>query len=114
MTPPPVLEGPRVLLRPVEPGDHDALRSFLADPSVARWWGPPRPEIDALGDWLASDEDTWVWTIVVDGDVASSLQASEETEPDYRHAAIDLFLGSAFQGAGIGPEAIRVVARWLF
>jgi aminoglycoside 6'-N-acetyltransferase len=111
---PPVLKGERVVLRGVEPDDHGDLRTFLADPSVARWWGPGRPDVDALDDWLANDPETTVWTIQVDDKVAGSLQASEEAEPDYRHAGIDLFLGPEFQGKGLGTEAIRVIAAWLF
>jgi aminoglycoside 6'-N-acetyltransferase len=42
------------------------------------------------------------------------LQFTEEREPDYRHAGIDLFVGGAWQGQGTGPEAIRLVARYLF
>jgi aminoglycoside 6'-N-acetyltransferase len=111
---PPVLRGERVILRPVEPDDHPALRSFLADPSVARWWGPPRAGVDVLDDWLDNDPDTTVWTIELGGRVAGSIQTSEEADPDYRHAGIDLFLGPEFQGEGAGTEAIRVLARWLF
>ena len=111
---PPVLRGERVLLRGVESGDHAQLRAFLADPSVARWWGLAKREVDVLDDWLDADPETTVWTIDVDGDVAGSIQASEEADPDYRHAGIDLFLGPDFQGQGLGTEAIRVLARWLF
>ena len=110
----PVLRDERVVLRGVEPSDRTELRSFLADPSVARWWGPPRADIDVLDDWLANDPETTVWTIEVHGRIAGSLQVSEEGDPDYRHAGIDLFLGPEFQGKGVGPEAIRVVAKWLF
>jgi aminoglycoside 6'-N-acetyltransferase len=49
----------------------------------------------------------------VDGAVVGSLQVAEE-EPDYRHAGIDLFLAADYQGRGLGPEAIRLVARYLF
>jgi aminoglycoside 6'-N-acetyltransferase len=94
--------------------DHDILRSILADPSVAEWWGPPKPGVDVLDDWLDLDPETTVWTIEVAGNVAGSIQASEEADPDYRHAGIDLFLGPEFQGKGLGTEAIRVLARWLF
>lgn len=45
--------------------------------------------------------------------VIGAIQASEENEPDYRHAGIDLFLATAAQGRGLGPEAIRLVATWL-
>lgn len=101
-------------LRPVEPEDVAILRTHLQDPSVARWWGPVRPDLDVADDWLDPDPDTTVWTIEVDGAVAGSLQTAEESDPDYRHAGIDLFLGAAFQGRGLGSDAIRTAARWLF
>jgi aminoglycoside 6'-N-acetyltransferase len=110
----PSLSGERILLRAVEPRDHAALRSFLADPSVARWWGPARPDVDALDDWLDADANTTVWTIELDDQVAGSIQAGEEADPDYRHAGLDLFLGPDFQGMGLGREAISVAAGWLF
>ena len=84
----------------------------LLDPTVRRWWGQGAGG-DVLDEWLEADDDTTVWTIEVDGRVGGSIQASEETDPDYRHAGIDLFLGPAFQGRGLGPEAVRVVAGWL-
>ena len=33
---------------------------------------------------------------------------------DYRSAGIDLFLTTDAQGRGLGPDAIRAVARYLF
>jgi aminoglycoside 6'-N-acetyltransferase len=110
----PSLTGERVVLRAVIAEDHEILRSILADPSVAQWWGPPKRDVDVLDDWLEEDPETTVWTIEVDGNVAGSIQASEEADPDYRYVGIDLFLGPDFQGQGIGTEAIRVLARWLF
>ncbi len=110
----PILRGERVLLRPVRADDVPALRAILHDPSVARWWGPPRDGVDVADDWLAIDPDTTQWTIEVDGVVAGSIQAAEEDDRDYRHAGLDLFLGPAFQGHGLGRDAIRTVARWLF
>ena len=65
-------------------------------------------------DWLDAEPDTTVWTIAVDDEVAGSIQTAEEADADYRHASIDLFLGPAFQGRGLGSEAIRTVAHWLF
>jgi aminoglycoside 6'-N-acetyltransferase len=109
----PVLHGSTVRLRPVTPDDVAALRAILLDPSVARWWGPPRAGVDVALDWLAIDDDTTQWIIEVDGVVAGSIQAAEEDDPDYRHAGLDLFLGPAYQGRGLGRDAIRTVARWL-
>jgi aminoglycoside 6'-N-acetyltransferase len=32
----------------------------------------------------------------------------------YRHASIDIYLGSPFQGHGAGTEAVGLLARFLF
>jgi len=32
----------------------------------------------------------------------------------YRHAGIDIYLGSRFQGRGAGREAVALLARYLF
>jgi aminoglycoside 6'-N-acetyltransferase len=110
----PTLVGRTVTLRAVVPTDVPSLRSFLLDPSVAAWWGPPRAGVDVADDWLDSDEHTTAWTIERDGEVAGSIQAAEEVDPDYHHAGIDLFLGPSFQGQGLGSDAIRTLARHLF
>jgi aminoglycoside 6'-N-acetyltransferase len=36
------------------------------------------------------------------------------TDPDYRHASIDLFLATAVHGRGYGTDALRTLARYLF
>jgi aminoglycoside 6'-N-acetyltransferase len=110
----PLLRGERVTLRPIGDDDVAALREMLVDPSVARWWGPTRSGVDVADHWLDVDPETTQWTIEVGGRVAGSLQASEEEDPDYRHAGLDLFLGPDFQGHGLGRDAIRTAARWLF
>lgn len=110
----PTLRGQRVVLRPVLDGDVATLRAMLDEPAVARWWGPRRPDVDVALDWLAADEGTTVLAIELDGQVVGSIQFAEEADPDYRHAGIDLFLASAVQGQGLGPDAIRTVAQHLF
>jgi aminoglycoside 6'-N-acetyltransferase len=112
--PAPTLIGERIVLRPATAQDHDRLAAILAEPSVARWWGAPRPDVDAATDWLDADDDTMVFAIEVDGMVVGSIQSSEEPDPDYRHASVDLFLSSDWQGRGLGTDAIRTLARHLF
>ena len=51
--------------------------------------------------------------IEVEGDVAGIVQCYEETDPMYRHAGIDIALRERWQGRGIGPDAIRALARHL-
>jgi aminoglycoside 6'-N-acetyltransferase len=52
--------------------------------------------------------------VEVDGAVAGGIQYHEELDPDYRHAGIDVYLGGAFQDRGLGSDAVRLLARWLF
>ncbi len=40
----PTLQGPRLRLRAVEPGDVEALTAIRAEPGVRVWWGDPRPD----------------------------------------------------------------------
>jgi aminoglycoside 6'-N-acetyltransferase len=106
------LHGEQVTLRPHRPADRDALRDILAQPAVAEWWGPGSPD-HAVDEWLEPDESVG-FAIEVDGILVGSIQYLEESGSDYRHASIDLFLDSEHQGRGLGPDAIRTVARYLF
>jgi aminoglycoside 6'-N-acetyltransferase len=49
----------------------------------------------------------------VDGEIAGWLGVSEENEPSYRHAGLDITLAPAYQDRGLGPEALREAIRWL-
>ncbi len=41
------------------------------------------------------------------------VQYGEEHEPDYRHASIDIFIGPAVHGRGVGRDAVATLARHL-
>ncbi|HEX8026441.1 MAG TPA: GNAT family N-acetyltransferase [Candidatus Limnocylindrales bacterium] len=108
----PVLEGAQVTLRGLRAGDRPRIREVLADPEVRRWWGyaPLEKDVDDL-----FDEDAVGFAIEVEGGhVVGWIQYAEEHEPDYRHASIDLALGDGARGRGLGPDAIRTLARYLF
>lgn len=107
-----VLDGDRVHLRPLGPTDRERLRAILAEPSVARWWDTADPD-EAVDGWLEEDPDVTPFAIELDGEVIGSIQFAEELEPGYRHAGIDLFITTGRQGDGLGPDAIRTVARYL-
>ena len=107
----PRLIGDRLNLRAVEVADRPRLRSILAEPSVARWWGSETAD-EAVDDLFEPYQTSFA--IEVEGTVVGSIQVAEEDELDYRHAGIDLFLDSTHQGLGLGPEAIALVARYLF
>jgi aminoglycoside 6'-N-acetyltransferase len=97
------IHGKRVILRPLVPDDAATLAAILETPEVARWWpgyGLARVESEFLGD----EPNVAVYGIVVEDRLIGLVQTTEEPEPDFRHASIDLFLG---------PDAIRTVARHL-
>src|SRR6267142_1992495 len=74
-----------------------------------------RPMVEADRAALIGGEPDWfVWAIEADDAFVGSVQASEENDPDYRHAGIDIFIAARFQGRGLGTDAVRTVARWLF
>jgi aminoglycoside 6'-N-acetyltransferase len=109
----PVLVGSRLRLRPGRPGDASQLHTILAEPSVSRWWGDPDP-VPAIEDDLRGGGSSVLLVVEVGGQVAGGIQYHEETDPMYRHAGIDIYLGSRFQGRGAGREAVALLARYLF
>lgn len=111
MTAEPTLPGDSVVLRPVEPADRARLRDILAEPAVRRWWGPEDLEV-AVADLY--DDDAHGFAILLGDVIVGYIQYAEESEPDYRHAGIDVFLGADGRGRGFGPDAIRTLARYLF
>ncbi len=99
---------PSMILRPITEGDEAELLRIHRTPEVGRWWGAP----DEGFPWKDEPGATRL-TIEVDGAVAGLIQFSEELEPRYRHAAMDLYLDPALHGRGLGTEAVRRVIRHL-
>jgi aminoglycoside 6'-N-acetyltransferase len=96
-----------MVLRPLAEGDEAELLRIHRTQEVLRWWDNPE-------DGFPWDEPESVrLTIEVDGAVAGLIQYSEEREPKYRHAAIDLFLDPRLHGRGYGSEAVRRVVGML-
>ena len=102
----------RLVLREPREEDIPQLAAILREPDVARWW-PGFDEKKARLELLGDDAVT-VFAIEHQGQVIGAIQFDEQAEPSYRHAGIDLFVGSAWQGKGLGTEAVRAVARHLF
>jgi aminoglycoside 6'-N-acetyltransferase len=102
---------PDIELRRLTDDDARALAdAMLEHPTVARWWGRQRSREEGVEDLR---NDGHAFAIVVDGELAGWLGYEEELEPDYKHAGLDISLRPEFQGRGIGPEALRLAARWL-
>lgn len=98
-------------LRPLEAADVPRLAEIAVEPEVARWWlGISEQD---LHDMTAPDDDTLVFAVEHDGELIGLAQSAEEADPDYRHAGIDLFLGTAWHGQGLGADTVRTLARYL-
>jgi aminoglycoside 6'-N-acetyltransferase len=98
----------------VQENDREVLTEIFSDPTVAKWWGDPGQAVaDTLADDEDGDEDETHYLIEVDGEPIGMIQCYEESEDMYRHAGIDISIREPWQGKGFGPEAIRVLARYL-
>jgi aminoglycoside 6'-N-acetyltransferase len=102
------LRGTQILLRPIGPSDASRLREIHATAAVAAWWGTPEPEFPS-----SDDPDVTRFTIRFGDEVAGMVQFSEETEPDYRHASVDMFVAPELHGQGLGTDALSTLARYL-
>jgi aminoglycoside 6'-N-acetyltransferase len=109
------LRGDRLTMRPRTPADARRLWEIHCQPSVERWWGSHTlAEIEQeIADEAGGGGDEVSFTIEVEGEVAGMIQYVELGDEDFRHAGIDLFLADAFQGRGLGREAIEVLVAYL-
>jgi aminoglycoside 6'-N-acetyltransferase len=108
--PVPVLHTERVTLRPLTEDDVERLATIVAAAGVREWWGtpdPPEREREGLRN------DGAAFAVEVDGELAGWLGFNEESEPDYRHASLDIALAPPHQNRGLGPDALRAAIRWL-
>ena len=101
-----MLEGERVVLRPLEPADLPEIRAIRASDEVVRWWGRPDDDFPA-------DDGDVRFAILIDGEIAGMLQFYEEPDPEARHADVDVFLAAPHHGKGYGTDAMRTVVRHL-
>lgn len=115
------LKGPRLTLRPPEPGDAPALLELAGDPEVTHWfsWGPYTDESQAL-DWIERcarqrEEGVHLDLLIVDREngPAGVTGLSEFSARDLR-CVVGTWLGSEFQGTGVNRESKAIVARLAF
>ena len=95
-----MIVGERVTLRPLAPEDVEPLNAIITEPEGRRWWGTD-PTVD--------DQDAF--TIVVGGEIVGWLGWYEETDPDYCHGGLDIFLAPRLHGQGLGREALLAAAE---
>lgn len=106
----PTLKDGELTLRQLEADDLDRLMAIIETPGVREWWGFMEDREHEREGLL---NDGSAFGIEVDGELAGWLCVSQENEPDFRHAGLDIFLAREHQGRGLGPRALRLAARWL-
>jgi aminoglycoside 6'-N-acetyltransferase len=105
------VQGERVRLRPLRAGDVAGLAEIGRRPEVARWW--PSLDEEKLLAKAEGRDDVEAFAIEHEGGVVGMAQVWEDTDPEFRHAGIDLFLDPDVHGRGLGRDAVRTLARWL-
>jgi aminoglycoside 6'-N-acetyltransferase len=108
--PPVLLRGERVTVRSMTADDVEPVAQFVVKPGTREWW-PEAGEPDRLREGLGPDHDTFV--IEVDGRVVGWMAKTEERDPDWMNAAIDISLDPDYTERGLGPEALRLLIDWL-
>ena len=97
-----------ITLTPTTDEDGAVLRAIHARPEVSHWWDLPDP-----GFPMHDEPEATRFTIRYRGEIVGMIQFVEETEPKYRSAGIDIFLGPEHHNRGIGTRAIRMVVDLL-
>lgn len=109
-----ILHGARVRLRPASRDDIPRLAEIRSTPEVYQHWRGGEDMVAAVEEDFAEAEDGVVcYVIELEDRVVGWIQWEEETEPDYRHASIDIYVDPAVHGRGVGTDTVRTVARHL-
>lgn len=105
--------GRKVRLRTTVESDRAALIAIRATDEVrARWRGD---DLDAEFDADLADEDVHSLTIELEDErrIVGLIQFSEEEDPDYRHASIDIYIDPAVHRQGLATDAITTLVDHL-
>lgn len=110
MTP---LRGKLVKLRPAEEEDVIVLSEIRKEPEVYEHWGGndfSQEHIEVL------NADDIGFYVILDEleNVQGAILWEVDRNPDYRKAALDIYLHPKVHGQGMGSDAIRAVVQHLF
>ena len=107
----PVLRGERVALRPLSEADLPGLTAALNEPGIREWWwGYDEARLRAE---TLDDPDVTAYAIELGGELIGLIMYTEELDPCYKSAAIDLSVDARHVGQGLGTDALRTLARYL-
>ena len=108
----PILKGDRVTLRLLAEEDLPRLLEILLQPGIAEWW-PGYDMARLRADTFGSPETTSL-AVEFGGRLVGLVMYSEQTDPYYKSAGIDITLDNAHLGQGLGSDTLRTLARHLF
>jgi len=95
-------------LRPTAVEHVPAFLEILGHAEIAKWWGGY--DLERVRRELLGPQG---YAIELAGDVVGLIIYREETDPDHRHAAMDLAVHPDHHGQGLGSDAMRAMARYL-
>jgi aminoglycoside 6'-N-acetyltransferase len=108
-----ILHGERVTLRPLVEADLLRIVEIIGHPEVRPWW-QYHDEV-RLHRELFEDPEVTSFAVELDSEVVGVIEYYEQTDPDYKHAGIDIALDPVCcVGQGLGPDALKTLIRYLF
>lgn len=120
--PTPTLRTPRLLLRPFDEGDTDAIFAICSHARVMRYWDAPawtsRAQAErfvAVGGRMAEEASGARLAVVRSSDAVLLGHCSLfHWNPTYRSAEIGYALTDAVWGQGLATEALHALLDWAF
>lgn len=115
MNPPPpnpaptALAGQTVVLRSTTVAHVPRFLEIVSDPEVAKWWGGY--DLERVRRELLGPRS---FAVELHREVVGLIIFYEEDDADHRHAGFDLALHPDAHGQGLGADAMRTMARYLF
>lgn len=106
------LRGELITLRNAEIADIPELAAIRAKPEVFRHWRGGDDLTAAVTEDLRHP-DLETMAVEYEGVIVGAVEWSAETDPDYRHANIDIYLDPSVHGKGIGTDSVHTIARHL-
>ncbi len=107
------LQSERLRLRTTKEGDRSSVIAIRKTDAVRLWWRGDDLSAEFAED--LGDEDSHQLTIEEkDNQIVGLIQFSEEEDPDYRHATLDIYVDPSAHRKGYATEAIKTVIEYLF
>ncbi len=110
------LRGQAIQLRTTTETDREALVAIQATPEVMRRWRGEDHDDDftELLDEFAEGEVHPLTIENAEGQIVGMIQFAEESDPDYRHASIDIYIDPVQHRQGFALDAISTLVEYLF